>query len=133
MQPMKTRAALCNTAKIFRLRRLRGQSRRRRVEQGKSGEDARRLEEQQRAELVVRTEELRKALEEVRLAREAAKAAEDGCVKLMIPSLETFAGDAAILVTTGNHFLNCDLQGRGVAPAVLRTRRPADDGPSTIA
>ena len=50
---------------------------RRHLEAGNSSEDGRRREEQQRAELVARTEELRKALEEARLAREAAKAAEE--------------------------------------------------------
>jgi hypothetical protein len=49
---------------------------RKRAEEAKSVADIKRLEEQAKAEWVARTEDLRKALEEARLAREAAKTAE---------------------------------------------------------
>jgi uncharacterized caspase-like protein len=49
---------------------------RRRAEEAKNVAEAKLVEEKQRAEWQVRTEELKKALEEVRLAREAAAAAE---------------------------------------------------------
>jgi uncharacterized caspase-like protein len=48
-----------------------------RAEQAKNALEAKRIEEQERAEHLARTEELKKALEEVRIAREAAKAAEE--------------------------------------------------------
>jgi len=50
---------------------------RKRAEEAKNNAELKRLEEQHRLELVARTEELRKALEEARIAREAAKAAEE--------------------------------------------------------
>lgn len=50
---------------------------RRLAEEAKNRPEATRVEEQERAELIARTQELRKALEEARLAREAAKAAEE--------------------------------------------------------
>jgi hypothetical protein len=50
---------------------------RQRAEEIKDFAEARRVEEQQRAEIVARAEELRKALEEVRVARKAAADAEE--------------------------------------------------------
>jgi uncharacterized caspase-like protein len=50
---------------------------RRRAEDAKNAAAAKLVEEKQRAEWLARTEELKKALEEVRHAREAAKTAED--------------------------------------------------------
>jgi hypothetical protein len=50
---------------------------RKRAEEAKSLPDIKRLEEQAKTEWMVATEDLRKALEEARLAREAAKAAEE--------------------------------------------------------
>jgi len=67
------------------------------AEEGKAGEETRRQEKQQRAELMARTEELRKALEEVRLAREAANAAEEQRLAAVKASEEaTNAANAAI-------------------------------------
>ena len=50
---------------------------RQRAEEIKDFAEAKRVEEQQRAEIVARSEELRKALEEVRVARKAAAEAEE--------------------------------------------------------
>ena len=50
---------------------------RQRAEEIKDFAEAKRVEEQQRAEIVARSEELRKALEEVRVARKAAADAEE--------------------------------------------------------
>ena len=50
---------------------------RKRAEEAKSPIDLQRLEEQAKAEWFARTEDLRKAIEEARLGREAAKAAEE--------------------------------------------------------
>jgi hypothetical protein len=78
---------------------------RKRVEQHRSSEETRRHEEQQQAELVARTEELRQALEEARLAREAAKTAEEQRVAAVKAAEEATraASDAIALKRDAEH------------------------------